>query len=1770
LLALDEILNGTKQQEKIRSILLFYLLTICVFSSLGQTIDFEKDLVAYYPFNGNANDESGNGNHGKNYQSTLTKDRFGQSGKAYYFSGKSYISVDTKSLAFVKTDPMSISLWVRNESTGTAHLLGMREGAKCNYQIDWTASGGLNFRGNPFNNGLNARNVIPRNKYEHLVLSYDGKECRLYINSELREVKSMILGDDANSNLLIGGSGSYAKFKGVLDDIRIYNRALNKSEVRAIYEFDSHSIESKPQITIHPEDQEIIEGENVTFKVTVTGTGPLSFQWKKDGVDIPNAIRPELVITGAKTSDEGEYYVVVKNVNGKVTSNISLLKIVTDGISGRRVVGKFETNWDDQEEPEETYMSGAAKIGTDKDGENPSLHITDAAYYQNGGFTIEDFSNGAVFTDFELSFRLHMSDSTCCGSGDDTTAAHRPADGLSINIGNDLPDTIALAEELFGAEEGTGAGIRICFDTWDSGGGEAPAIDVWRGTEGLVRQKFNGVTSASEDEKFKDENGDYVWMWTEGEWVDVKISIMEGKLKINYKGHDVIKHDLPAAWEPLVGPSWLFAARTGGANSTHWIDDLSITLYGSTEPGEPMANKFPQITIHPEDQEIREGKDVTFKVTATGTEPLEFQWKKNRVNIPGATNDQYSIDSTEVSDQGEYYVVIKNEHGEINSNICRLTINNIPIPEASLKYKLFIGGRTFSSPAMDSNGNIFIGTGMLRITRYIDYLFSKDSNGDNILTRNESTEVNDLLIWDGDLLDRNNDGALSLEEAKSHYGDYGLTSYIGTIASIVGNTGTINWSISATPVVSTTPTLDGNGKVYIASADYSYSLNASSGTQYWENGLLGNSYSSISSSFRSSFALGKNGKLYGIAGEAAVLSTLDPDDFRFNCITVDTKTGEINDLASTSALSFNWNEEKPGWVLDSTPALSFNNILYFGSIDSRIYAVDGNSGDILWTYKTGGNVSSSPALDYEGALYIGSSDHSIYSINVTNGEKIWSYKTNGEVNSSPAIGPKGSVYIGSYDGHLYSINSKNGELNWKTTLSGPVASSPVVGDDGTVYVGSYAEETLILNRITDISERTITGKIFAIHGESGKIIWEFKTNELVISSPLIKNGVLYVCSSDGFFYALSCSSKAPANSPWPMFGQNNQRTFRSPNSPQAKLSIITQPSDQQIGEGGNIMFKVLAVGGSALTYQWKKDGIDIPNANNPELLIKGATKSNEGEYYAVVKDQFSEIISNKVFLKINSKLPLILSQPESVVTQLGGNIVFEISISGAPPFKYQWKKDGVTIPFETKAELNIVNTSNNHSGEYSVIVSNDYGRVTSDNALLTLAGKFKWVFEPKDIITGYPSIGKDDTVYIGSWDKNLYALDSKNGKVKWKFNATSQITENSPMITESGNLYITGGNDDIYCINAFSGKANWSLKTKFFFPFFRAGRDKIYVNSHRGGLYIHNDNNDESEFNTIDLSYQYKVLAIENNNTIYGFSDRLDGQHEIIKQNTKDSDVRWSFKFIDPPNSNYYPHMVYGALSNDGFFYFNGPEKYYALDSETGRLKWSYQHAENGMPSAPPVIGLDKIIYISWNSNNRETIIALNSKGSKLWEFTLAVVNMRNNHISPTIGLDGVVYTGYTLITGPGSRTGKLFALDGNRGAVNWELPFNFDSNGASPIFPAIGSDGTIYIPSMNGLVAMSSTSKGLANSSWPIHGQNNQRTFGLNSAKPTIHITQTKPNFINISFKDLSEETYILQSSIDLHNWQSTPDIISRTEKVELAIEPTEEKTFYRLKLGD
>ena len=105
--------------------------------------------------------------------------------------------------------------------------------------------------------------------------------------------------------------------------------------------------------------------------------------------------------------------------------------------------------------------------------------------------------------------------------------------------------------------------------------------------------------------------------------------------------------------------------------------------------------------------------------------------------------------------------------------------------------------------------------------------------------------------------------------------------------------------------------------------------------------------------------------------------------------------------------------------------------------------------------------------------------------------------------------------------------AKTGVKLWEFQTGGYVDSSPAIGSDGTVYVGSGDT------------------KLYALNGQTGVKLWEFETEDWVSSSPAIgSDGTVYVGSYDNNLYAIKTDSKGLAKSPWPMFGQNAQRTGR--------------------------------------------------------------------------------------------------------------------------------------------------------------------------------------------------------------------------------------------------------------------------------------------------------------------------------------------------------------------------------------------------------------------------------------------------------------------------------------------------------------------------------------------------------------------------------------------------------------------------------------------------
>ena len=188
----------------------------------------------------------------------------------------------------------------------------------------------------------------------------------------------------------------------------------------------------------------------------------------------------------------------------------------------------------------------------------------------------------------------------------------------------------------------------------------------------------------------------------------------------------------------------------------------------------------------------------------------------------------------------------------------------------------------------------------------------------------------------------------------------------------------------------------------------------------------------------------------------------------------------------------NLGEEK-WWYMDDdhiegSPVVDNDGVIYFGSWDGHIYAINPN-GTFKWKCYLGGGggVDSSPTIDENGVLYVGTvlrtGGNYLFALYTNNGTKRWKFKTGDDIFSSPASGKDGTIYFGSENDNIYALYP-NGNLKWIYDTGNPVLSSPAIGDDGIIYCGSNK------------------GYIYALY-PNGTIKWKYKTDSWVHGIPTI-------------------------------------------------------------------------------------------------------------------------------------------------------------------------------------------------------------------------------------------------------------------------------------------------------------------------------------------------------------------------------------------------------------------------------------------------------------------------------------------------------------------------------------------------------------------------------------------------------------------------------------------------------------------------------------------
>ena len=225
-------------------------ITLIVFLFIINNVSAElhDGLVAYYPFNGNANDESSNTNHGIVNGATLNKDRFGNDNSAYKFDGiNDFISInDSESLNFGNGN-FTISLWVK--------LLDRRNYHRLISKYKYESGGWIVYAGEKYF-GCNIRGTL---EYEHLyfgeyniekwffiTIIKTSNQMKTFINSKLSGLYYFEFGNtNISEPLLIGKYISYGMpsnyISGLIDDIRIYNREVSEDEIKELFYYNGWS-----------------------------------------------------------------------------------------------------------------------------------------------------------------------------------------------------------------------------------------------------------------------------------------------------------------------------------------------------------------------------------------------------------------------------------------------------------------------------------------------------------------------------------------------------------------------------------------------------------------------------------------------------------------------------------------------------------------------------------------------------------------------------------------------------------------------------------------------------------------------------------------------------------------------------------------------------------------------------------------------------------------------------------------------------------------------------------------------------------------------------------------------------------------------------------------------------------------------------------------------------------------------------------------------------------------------------------------------------------------------------------------------------------------------------------------------------------------------------------------------------------------------------------------------------------------------------------------
>jgi outer membrane protein assembly factor BamB len=793
----------------------------------------------------------------------------------------------------------------------------------------------------------------------------------------------------------------------------------------------------------------------------------------------------------------------------------------------------------------------------------------------------------------------------------------------------------------------------------------------------------------------------------------------------------------------------------------------------------------------------------------------------------------------------------------------------------------------------------------------------------------------------------------------------------------------------------------------------------------------------------------------------------------------------------------------------SPPAISAAGFAYIGA-GQKVLAIDLKTGKLEWEEPVDKFVIHHPSIASDGTVYVipwrlSSRMYAFYPRTTTKQVK-WIREINGFFTTAPAIGLDGVIYAGS-GSKLYALHPQNGADKWIfTTPIAPagyptiqnITSEPVIGKNGTIYLSA-------------LTSGDDGGAIFAIHPE-GYPKWFFSSGLTIYTSPVLaKDETIYypadnlyvldkygkeigskevagsmspVLAPDGSTYfgswehngvtAISSTHGGLATAHWPAFAHDFQHSGQHDDSFVGIPPTITvQPENLMIKSGQKAKFSVSVSGAPTIKYQWY-EGVagDKTKPVGTDSVYTTPALTKMTNYWVEVENEFGKDASTTVMAStgnVGEVKWFYLTNPTfskkedgeimgGVALAKDGTLYFPVHdgrlFAMNPDKTLKWIAN-IQAYTDEEEIINAVSTSTPTIGTDGTIYVNTLGYYMKNYSdqydfgilwAINPDGSEKWRYVAGHLSTkdknvtdtwlrGSAAIGHDGTIYIATEGGTLHAV-KPDGTLKWKFNAAAKkswyrgLEGGPPAVGTDGTVYYVAGGE--FKLNDIS-----SMETRI-----------LAINP--------------------DGSYKWDFLLIEDKVFFSENSPAIGPDGRIYVDNNNGSSVSYLF-----------------ALNPDG------------------TKAWEFHTGQNTGSSA--VIAKDGTIYISGSSYvssaHRIKIYALNPDGTEKWRFPqVGAPDKFGFAIStPVIGADNNIYYG-TITANVGGSDGRLYALKPD-GTALWSNPPNLGNTVESP--PVIAPDGTLYAGRNGGgsesdysgiLYAVNTTAFGVANTAWPMDGQNPQR----------------------------------------------------------------------------